>query len=550
MRKHSTWLWVIIIVVVIISFVVFFSPTSQMPGAGGYREGNFGSIDGRRVTREEYSDAQREVLLRHFFSTGSWPNSDDETLMRDTYFRLFLTRKLAEYGIRVSPETGAQLAAQMLRSVNRGNPVPLDVFANQVLRPQGLGAGDFARFVEHDLGIQELAASAGLAGTLVTPREVRSLYEREHTEVSAKAVFFIASNYLAQVATTPELIAEFYTNQMAAYRLPERVQVAYVEFPATNFLDEAAAEFEQDTTASERVEATYERLGGTNFFRDAKSPEEAKETIRKQLVMDAALLMARKKAYEFSSELSSIEPAATENLGKLAERRKLTVKVSDPFDRNFAPDELKVRADFVQLAFGLTPDEPFAGPIVGENAAFVISLSQRLPSEIPSMESIKSKVTDDYRMFRAMSLARQAGGSFAALLAAGIPNGKSFTDICSEAEIKPVQIPPLALSTPSLPDLEQYANLNQIKQAAFTQQPGKPGEFIPTAAGGFVLFVESKLPLDETKMQSALPNFTIRVRRARENEAFNDWFRREAERGLRDTPALRPPTQPSGAPAS
>ena len=548
MRKHSTWLWVIIIAVVIVSFVIFFSPTGNIPGSG-YRAGDYGSIDGRKVTREEFTDARNEIFLRYYFSTGEWPNMDDENLMRETYFRLFLTRKQEALGIRVTPETVAQLAAQMLRAVNQGQPVPLDAFVNQVLRPRGLTAEDFARFVAHDLGIQELAATAGISGAFVTPQDAKRLYLRENTEVASKAVFFLASNYLAQVNVTPEAVGEFYTNQMAAYRLPERAQVAFVEFSSTNFMEEAALEIEQDTTVIERIEMTYQRLGGTNFFRDANTPEEAKETIRKQMIKDVALGMARRKAYEFTTELAGIEPVNAENLGAMAEKKGLAAVISEPFDRNFPPDSLKVRSDFVSLAFGLSAEEPFAGPIVGEDSAFVIALHKRLPTEIPSLETIQSQVTDDYRMYRAMSAARQAGGSFAALLAAGIPNGRTFDAICEEAGVEPVQLPPLALSTRSLPEVEPFANLNQLKQAAFTAQPGKPGEFYPTTTGGFVMFVQSKLPLNEAKMQSELPAFTTRVRRARENEAFNNWFQREAERGLRNVPAFRQPP-PGTMPAS
>jgi hypothetical protein len=56
--------------------------------------------------------------------------------------------------------------------------------------------------------------------------------------------------------------------------------------------------------------------------------------------------------------------------------------------------------------------------------------------------------------------------------------------------------------------------------------------------------------VDETKAQTELPNFVASLRRARQQEAFEDWFRKEAEKGLRDTPAgqqRNPPTMGSAA---
>ena len=50
-------------------------------------------------------------------------------------------------------------------------------------------------------------------------------------EVDTQAVFLQSSNYLAVNVNSAEL-QTFYTNQQANYRIPERVQVAYVKFEA------------------------------------------------------------------------------------------------------------------------------------------------------------------------------------------------------------------------------------------------------------------------------------------------------------------------------
>ena len=104
---------------------------------------------------------------------------------------------------------------------------------------------DFGRFVRHYLGIQEMIGTLGLSGKLVTPQEARELYQREHQELATEAVFFSASNYLAKVSVPPEAIAQFYTNRLASYRIPDRVQVSYVQFEFTNFLDQAKQELAQ-----------------------------------------------------------------------------------------------------------------------------------------------------------------------------------------------------------------------------------------------------------------------------------------------------------------
>lgn len=551
-RKHSKWLWIIIIAATVISFVIFFSPTQRFSGSRGGGDANFGSINGERVSQEDFFHAQREVYLRYFFNYGDWPGPDAKRMgfdvERETYFRLLLIQKEKQLGIHVSTEAVAKVATDLLRSFNRGNPLPLDIFEKQILNRQGLSASDFERFVRHDLGIQQLLAITGLSGLLVTPQETRSLYEREHTELSVEAVFFSGSNYLAGVTVTPETVAQFFTNQMAGYRLPERVQVKYVEFPATNFLAEAKKKFAEITNLNEIVEAKYHELG-TNYFREAKSPAEAKDLIRELMLNNEALANARKAASEFARGLFDVEPMRAENLDKFAKEKGLAVQISRPFARDYGPNDLGVRPDFTKRAFGLSADEPLAGPLVGDNAAYVIAMDKKLPSEIPPLEKIRDQVTADYEYHQAVKAAAQAGEAFAATLTNGLAKGKKFSAVCSEAKVRPLAVPPLSLSTRALPEIEKHVSMDQFKQVTFTTGVGRSSGFVPTSEGGFVVFVREQLPLELAKMTADLPGFMNSVRQARQNEAFNDWFRKEAEKGLRETPIFqRQQSQTTGAP--
>ena len=541
----------IIIVVVIISFVFWGSQSSRTDG----RSGNisFGTMNGEPVTQENFSKAQREVSLSYYLRNGEWPDTDGKRMgfdpERETYFRLLLIQKQEELGIHVSSESVARIANNILRSMNRGNPLPLDVFAKQVLQSRGLTVADFERHIRHELGLQQLIAVTGVGGKLVTPQEAQALYEREHQEIATQAVFFPASNYLAGITAAPEAVSQFYTNQMSRYRLPERVEVSYVKFPLSNFLAEATKQFNELTNLNEIIEARYQQLG-TNFFLEAKTPEEKKEKIREVLFKNQMLFHARKKANEFATAVFAMEPMRADNLETLAKSQGLTVQVTSPFDKEVGPKDFVVGADFVKAAFGLTTSEPFTGPLTGDDGAFVIALKGRLSSENPPFDTVRDQVMRDYQFTLAVSQARQAGEAFHSTLTNGLASGKSFTEICTEAKLHPETPPALSLSTRSLTNVENHVSLYQYKQAVFTTLPGKASAFTPTADGGFIVFVQAKLPLDEAKRKADLPAFMNSLRQARLNEAFNEWFRREAERGLRDIPYFHPKQTPqlSGPP--
>src|SRR5262249_21514973 len=152
------------------------------------------------------------------------------------------------------------------------------------------------------------------------------------------------------------------------YAIPDRVQVNYVVFGVTNLLPQAEAEL--STNLTDLIEANYQRLG-TNYFADAKSPEEAKGKIREQLIRSQALSFSCKKAVDFANVLFDIKPTRPENLQQLAQTNGLTANLSEPFDRDDGPKDVQAGQDFIKAAFALTPEEPFAGPIIGRDGVYV-----------------------------------------------------------------------------------------------------------------------------------------------------------------------------------
>jgi len=548
-RKHQTWLWAVIITLTIISFVVFFSPYSKLNPGGG--PANLGSINGVRLTPEEFGQAEREVYLRYFFMSGSFPSEETRKSgfdpIRETYYRLLIIHKQKDLDIHVSSDLVAQTARNMLRSLQKSGVTSPTVFFEQVLKPRNFEVNDFERFVRHELGIQEMVSTVGLSGKLVTPQEAQGLYEREHEELVSEAVFFPASNYVASVTASPEAIVTYYSNNIPNYRIPERMQVSYVEFVLTNFLAEANAEMAKMTNIEERLEAVYQRRG-TNYYSETKSPQEAKEKIREEMRRELTMMAAGKKATVFATELFDKEPVRAENLATLAKEKGFTLKVTAPFDRTEGPKDIRVNADFVKKAFMLSPtNEPFAGPLPGEDAAYVIAFEKRIPSEIPPLDQIRDRVTADFKYDQAKFLARVAGEAAYTALTNGLTQGKTFSNICAEVKAQPTILPPFSLSTRTLPEAENHVALNQLKQMAFSTTPGKVSPFSSTPDGGAIIYVKAKLPVDPAKLQADLPDFVNYVRQTRQNEAFNEWFRRQAERGLRDTPLAAPkPAPPSG----
>lgn len=542
-RKHSTWLWAIIIVATVISFIWWGASVPQRGGGGGGSVGNYGSIDGQKVTPEAFWNARNEVEIYYWFQTGQWPDRNPNFTQKDMelaiYQRLFLIQAAEKMGIHVGDDAVATRAKEFLSSPRleeafglNGESVPLDAFVKSILQPKGLSAGDFENFIRDDMAIQQLRQATGLAGQLVTPQEIAAVYQHEYQERSTQIVFFSASNYLASVPVTPAAVDEFYTNYLAEYRLPDRVAVSYVAFSVTNFMADAE---HQLTNLADQVNAIHDRYG-TNAFPEAKTPEEAKAKIRDLLIRQQALADAKQKADDFANSAFNMEPVRPENLATAAQKQGLAVKVTAPFSKEYGPEDFTAPADFTKAAFGLTADEPLAGPIVGPNAVYVIALDKQLPSEIPPLSQIRDRVTRDYQLHEATSQAQTAGTNFILKLQIGLATGKSFSAICSAGGLHAETLPPFSLSTTDLPELGSRAALTELKSATFGTAIGHASDFVATDDGGFIVLVKSQLPLDVTAMNADLPQFAAMLRQQYETAAFYNWVERTGSRALNDTP--------------
>jgi hypothetical protein len=541
-RKHSKWLWLIIITATVISFVFWGAGPSRMGGGngGGNASGDFGSIYGHKVTQQAFIDARNDFYLFNWFRSGEWPdknpNFSEPDLEREIYIRLMLAQKANDLGIYVGNDEVVTVANEMLRSLGRnGQAVPLSEFVKQVLQPKRLTAQDFENFVRQYLVLEQLQQAIGLTGELITPQEAAAAYQRDHQELSAQIVFFSASNYLSSITVTPAVVAQFYTNYLADYRLPDRVQVSYVAFEVTNYLAQARAEWAK-TNFDELVGAYFRQVGEN--YKNSKSPAEAKDKIREELIHDRAGNDARKDANDFANAVFNVEPAKPENLAAVAKQKGLPALVTAPFAAKFGPEEFTAPPGFTKAAFGLTPDVPFAGPIAGPDAVYVLAFVKRLPSEIPPLDQIRERVTREYKWREATLLAQRTGTNFVRTLT-GMTADRGFASLCVAAGLEPQVLPAFSLSAQELPELGERTDLNQLKRAVFTTPVGKAGGFEATRDGGFIVYVQSRLPIDQAKMNSDLPQYLAAFRRERQNEAFSQWVNLEANRQLRNTPVFR-----------
>jgi peptidyl-prolyl cis-trans isomerase D len=546
-RRHQKWLWILISAAVIISFVAFFSPTQRMQrggggGAGGDPRATVGTMYGEPITLREYYEAQREVLLDYMFRQGNWPENDQYAqqmgiVERETRGRLLLIRKLKDHNIMVDDKAAAAWIKTFFadRETKQFNPETLSRVTQVILKRPGMKEVDFERYVRHQAGIEHLAAVAGTAGRLVTPQEVERALRQDREKIDTKVVTFALSNYMAKVQVTPETLGTYYTNAIARYRLPERVQLSYVAFPASNYLAAADQKMAADTNLNQEIDMAYLQRGPQFFTGPDGQPltaEAAKQQMRDQMRKQTALTEAKKSAFAFATELEKtpIQPNPAnpaEPLEKLAIAKGITPQVTQPFSQFEGPAELPgMPEQFTRMAFMLSPEEPIVQePIEGEEGVYLFGFKRKVPSEVQPLESIREQVTEDYRRSEGLKAARESANAFVAAMTNAAPGTANFDAAAQQYGLTVVDLPPASRqANEPIENLPPLIDAGALRSAAADLKPGEVSSYVPTREGGFVVTLEKVIPPTDEEVQRELPHFTQEYRRRQAAEAFNDWF--------------------------
>jgi len=532
-RKHQA-IGLIFIGIVIVSFVIFFSPNQGERGAR-VPTGALGSIGGRPVERDEYLSALKEARLAYMLrNQGQWPGRGgrDWDESREVLTRLFLLNEAKQLGVVVTDEVAAAriLELPFLKDERTGNfnRAAYDSFVASRLAEGGLNRKDFERFMRHEVALEHLVQLGGMSGALVTPREAEARYRAGNDRFDARLVLFSASNHLASVDLNPTNLLRFYSNRVAAYRIPERLQVRYVTFAETNFFAEADQQLAANTNLATILDAQYSQRGADSF-RDAsnnvKTPEAAKEDIKAEFRKGLALNAARKKANEFANRLYQME-ASAESLSKLAQEMGQTAMTTAPFSQNGMPFEFKVNAEFPRKAFALSAEEPFATPFIGEDAVIVFAFDKRIPSEVRPFQEVEASVREAVRRTESRSAAEAEGQKFRDAAQAALGQGKTFDAIATEAGLKSIVVTNLSSETTSVPDLPPRLTVGELLRVAGELQPGKLSPFTASGDGGFVLFLDARNPVPDDVLKTELPTFLTQQRQFGRFTTFNEWERK------------------------
>lgn len=533
LRKYQQSLWWIVAIVVIASVLVFFQPGQG--GARGALNRNLPTLYGKPLLPEQVQEADRQARLAAIVRFGGEDSPEARKAgfnhVQETYQRLLLKAKIRDLGIRVDDAAVANWIRENLKDPKTG-ALDYTGFINRVLVPRNYSAVEFEEYIRQDLSLRHLIDVVGVSAELVTPREAEGDFRQEYEQASASIVIVSSSNYLAGISSETPVLQQFFTNHLGEYRIPERFVVSYVRWEGTNYLATAEAEMEKIPGIAGKLEQYYTERGADTFKDEngaVLTKEAALNMIRKQSALAEANRAASAAARDFANELYAMEPAAADNLAKLAEKKGLHLSQSAPFTEFGVVQGLEDFPRLGQDVAKLTPEQPFSRPLEGARGAIVVSLQGRLPFEIPPFSSVENRVRDDHRRFAAREAARNAGMAFAAAVTNGLAHGGNFRELADASKLTTIDLSPFSIASDSIVGLPENINPNQVKDTVFNLKPGTSSRFVPTADGGFIAFLKALNPVEESLVKAGLNSYVEDIRRRRRQEVIEAWLRHEMQ---------------------
>lgn len=218
--------------------LLFILPSFAFFGLEGYTrfrdDGNaVAKVAGQPITQQELDAAQRQQMerLRQMFGDQFDAKMfDTPEAKREVLDGLIAQRALAAEVKRNNIVVSDQALQQTILDIP-GLKTPDGKFDSEryksLLAAQGMTPAIFEARLRQDLALQQLGDSVG--GTAIAPKSVAArLSEINEQEREVQEMLFKASDYVAQVKVTDEMLKAYYEKNGGQFEIPEQVKAEYI----------------------------------------------------------------------------------------------------------------------------------------------------------------------------------------------------------------------------------------------------------------------------------------------------------------------------------
>jgi peptidyl-prolyl cis-trans isomerase D len=323
-RNNKRVLQVVLLLLIIPSFVLVGVESYQNRGDSA---AGVASVDGRKITQQEWDDAQRRQIDQARQQMG--PQFDQKMFDTPEAKREVLENLVAERAVnaeiaRSHLTVGDASIAKAINAIDafRKPDGGFDMDAYRAaLAAQNMTPPIFEARMRRDMAIQQLAGS--IQATAFVPRSVASrVSDINDQEREVQELVFPVAQFLPQVKVTDDMVKAFYDKNATLFQVPETVKAEYVVLDAAAVEGQVAvsdAEVAQFYEANKKRFTTPEQRTASHILitkaQGAKPAEEAAAKAK----AEAVLAEVRKNPADFAAiaKTRSQDPGSAAQGGSL-----------------------------------------------------------------------------------------------------------------------------------------------------------------------------------------------------------------------------------------
>jgi len=480
LRKHQQPLMIGITIVIIIAFGLFFTPGNRSKSAPDKKY---------RIYGRNYSEAELErrgrsfsvamyAGLRELIVGLTLGNPSGEQAGSDFVLNSYvLDHEAARLGIIADDNEVAGVIEKLPRFQTNGayDPAKYSAFEENVLKPNGFTVARLEELVRDQIRLQKLVTLLG-STVEVTPGEFRAEYVQAHQKMHASVVRLDLAEFKAAVQPTEEEVSKVFKEREKTYTSAEKRAVSYVKLDLS----------------------------------------EAEKALKGKEMMDARQNLAN-RANDFGQDLLKDNAVFAE----VAKKYGLEVKTTPEFSEAEPPADIAAVPQATAAAFKLTDKEPTSDALPMGNGYCVLHLEKVTPSRQLTLEEARPRVIDQIKTERANTALVAKGQEVQAKIVANLKAGKAFADAAKDAGQKVENFPVFSLSDQKL---EELPNAQEVIGKAVTLADGEVSEFLPTANGGLLVFLEKRDPIDEAEYKKDEASQIAAIRERKSFITFIGWL--------------------------
>jgi peptidyl-prolyl cis-trans isomerase D len=473
MRRQQAWLkWSLGLVV--LAFVVFYIPDFFTPSGTGASGEALASVDGRRITVNEFTRAYNAQLAQFRNAYGAGMN---ESMLRQLGIDQQVLQQLIDQQATLAEAERLGLTASDAEVRQRIMEIPAfqenGVFIGeqryrQLLRLQRppLTTSEFEEEVRSSIVLDKLRAAL-TEWITVSDAEADEEYRRRNEKATLDVVSFPAVDFLDQVTLTDADVAAYFEANKETYRIGEQRKVKYLQVD-TEAIRANITVPEQDVQRyyNQNIDqySTPEQVRASHILLNLEGRDEAE--VRKQ----AEDLLAQVRA---GADFAALATKFSQDVASASRGGDL-----DFFGRG------RMVPEFEAVAFTLEPGQ--VSDLVRTQYGFhIIKVTDKKAGDVQPLDTVRGTIAEQLKFERAQTRAQDLANT----IAAEVKSAADLDRVGAARGLKVVESDFFGRTDP-IPGLGPSP---AVAEAAFSLETGAVSDALRTPNGfAFITVTDSK----------------------------------------------------------